>query len=190
MVKHLANCIQIGDVPNWMLESQTFLMQKDARKGNAVSNYRPISCLNLFWKLLTGIINEKCYDHLNQQNLLPKENKGCQRKLEEQNISQLLIDKTVFRNSRRSKKNLNVGWIDFRKAYDMVPHRWILKSLELVGTARNIIELLKRSMQSWRMVLFSGKNKLGKVNIRPGIFQGDSVTLVICGCSDSCCNNL
>ena len=53
---------------------------KDARKGNAVSNYRPISCLNLFWKLLTGIINEKCYDHLNQQNLLPKENKGCQRK--------------------------------------------------------------------------------------------------------------
>ena len=80
MVKHLANCIQLGDVPNWMLESQTFLMQKDARKGNAVSNYRPISCLNLFWKLLIGIINEKCYDHLNQQNLLPKENKGCQRK--------------------------------------------------------------------------------------------------------------
>ena len=72
-----------------------------------------------------------------------------------------------------------MGWIDFRKAYDMVPHRWILKSLELVGTAGNIIELLKRSMQSWRMVLFSGNNKLGKVNIRPGIFQGDSVVALI-----------
>ena len=45
-------------------------------------------------------------------------------------------------------------WIDFQKAY----------------------ELLKRSMQSWRTVLFSGKNKLGKVNIRWGIFQGYSLS--------------
>ena len=28
-------------------------------------------------------------------------------------------------------------------------------------------------MQSWRTVFFSGKNKLGKVNVRRGIFQGD-----------------
>ena len=58
----------------------------------------------------------------------------------------------------------------------MVTHSWILKTLDLVGTARNIIELLKRCMQSWRTVLFSGKNKLGKVNIRRGIFQGDSLS--------------
>ena len=31
-------------------------------------------------------------------------------------------------------------------------------------------------MQSRRTVLFSGKNKLGKVNIRRGIFQGDSLS--------------
>ena len=28
-------------------------------------------------------------------------------------------------------------------------------------------------MQSWRTAFFSGKNKLGKVNVRRGIFQGD-----------------
>ena len=58
----------------------------------------------------------------------------------------------------------------------MVPHSWFLKILELVGTARDITELLKRSMQSSRMVMFSVKNKLGKVNIRQGIFQGDSLS--------------
>ena len=31
-------------------------------------------------------------------------------------------------------------------------------------------------MQSWRMVLFSKNKKLGKVNIRRGIFQGDSLS--------------
>ena len=55
----------------------------------------------------------------------------------------------------------------------MVPHNWILKTLELVGKATNITDLLKRRMQSWRTVLFSGKNRLGNVNIKRGIFQGD-----------------
>ena len=31
-------------------------------------------------------------------------------------------------------------------------------------------------MQSWRMDVFSKTNKLGKVNIRRGIFQGDSLS--------------
>ena len=158
-----------------MVESRTVLIQKYVRKENAVGNYRSIACLNLLWKLLTGIINEKFYDHLNQQKLLPEEQKGCQRKARGTK-DQLLIDKAVVRNSRKRKTNLNVVWIDFRKAYDMVPHSWILKTLELVGTARNIIELLKKSMQSWRTVLFSEKNRLGKGNIRRGIFQGDSLS--------------
>ena len=144
MEKHRDDFIQRGDVPNWMVEYRTVLIQKDARKGNAVGNYRPIACLNLLWKLIAGIINEKYY-HLNQQNLLPQ--KCCRRKARGTK-DQLLINKVVFRNSRRRKTKLNVVWIDFRKAYDMVRHNYILKTLELVGTARKSIELLKRSMQS------------------------------------------
>ena len=33
MVKHLDDCIKTGDVPNWMVESQKVLIQKDVRKG-------------------------------------------------------------------------------------------------------------------------------------------------------------
>ena len=80
MVKYLDGCIKTGDVSNWMVESRTVLIQKNARKRNAVSNYRPIACLNLLWKLMTGFINEKVYDHLNQQKLLPEKQKGCRQK--------------------------------------------------------------------------------------------------------------
>ena len=74
-----------------------------------------------------------------------------------------------------------MAWIDFRKSNDTVPHNRILKTLDLVGTTRNTIELLKRSTQSWRTVFFFGKNKLGKGNIKQGIFQEDylSVLLII-----------
>ena len=67
----------------------------------------------------------------------------------------------------------------------MVSHSWIQKTLELVGPAANIIELLKRSIQSWGRALFSGK----LVYITGYISRRLSVTLVICCCSDSCYNN-
>ena len=68
-------------------------------------------------------------------------------------------------------------WVDFQKTYDIVTLSWIPETLELVGTVRNIIQLLKRSMQSWRTVLFSGKNTQGKVKIR--LFQGDFLSSLL-----------
>ena len=39
-----------------------------------------------------------------------------------------------------------------------------------------IIKLLKGSISSCQTVLFSGKNRVGKINIKRDIFQGDSVS--------------
>ena len=64
IVKHLDGCIKTEDVPNWIVESSTVLIQKDVRKGNAVCNYSPIACLNTLRTFLTGIVNENVYDHL------------------------------------------------------------------------------------------------------------------------------
>ena len=43
-------------------------IQKDSAKGTAAGNYRPISCLPLMWKILTGIFAEVIYDHLISAN--------------------------------------------------------------------------------------------------------------------------
>ena len=41
----------------WNL-GKTVLCQNIPAKGNAADNYRPISCLILMWKLITGVIAE------------------------------------------------------------------------------------------------------------------------------------
>ena len=41
------------NIPEWMALGKTVLYQKDSSKGNAVDNYRLISCLPLMWKLMT-----------------------------------------------------------------------------------------------------------------------------------------
>ena len=53
-----------GSPPAWMTYFHTVHCQKDLRKGNALENYRPITCLSLMWKLLTGMIAEETYNYL------------------------------------------------------------------------------------------------------------------------------
>ena len=50
-----------GFVPSWLTRGRNPLLQKDKSKGNAASNYRPITCLPLMWKLLTGVIADHTY---------------------------------------------------------------------------------------------------------------------------------
>ena len=69
---------------------------------------------------------------------------------------------------------MSMAWIDFKKAYDMVPHSWIIGSLRMFGIADNVVELLSESMNNWRTTIFSGGKQLGTVEIKRGIFQGDA----------------
>jgi hypothetical protein len=43
--------------------------------------------------------------------------------------------------------------IDYQKAFDRVPHSWIIKSLELIGITSNnkVILFTKKVMSYWRM---------------------------------------
>jgi hypothetical protein len=115
------------------------------------------------------------YDHLQANQLLPDEQKGCRRR-SRGTKDQLLIDKAVLREARVKKRCLSMAWIDYRKAYDMVPHSWIVEMLRMVKVAGNMEGLVTRSMKDWKTVLTSNGEVLGEVDIRRGIFQGDSLS--------------
>ena len=69
-----------------------------------------------------------------------------------------------------------MAWIDYQKAYDSVPHSWILEMLGKVKVAGNVEGLLRRSMRDWKTLLTSNGEGLGEVDIKRGIFQGDSLS--------------
>ena len=52
----LQSFITIGEVLDWMATGRTVLLLKEKGKRNKVSNYSPIICLPLMWKLFTGEI--------------------------------------------------------------------------------------------------------------------------------------
>ena len=165
------------NIPDWLTKGRTVLCQKDSQKGNAVDNFRPISCLPLMWKLMTGIISV-LYEFIVESDCLPLEQKGCKKK-SRGTKDQLLIDKAILKDSKKKHRNLAMAWVDYRKAYDMVPHSWIIESLKLAQVAPNILEFIEKSMTNWKTDLTSCGKILGTVNIRRGIFQGDSLSPLI-----------
>ena len=50
-----------------------------------------------------------------------------------------------------------------------------IECLDLFGVAENVKSLLVSSMEKWKVMLCSGNSELGKVEIKRGIFQGDSL---------------
>ena len=46
----------------------------------------------------------------------------------------------------------------------------------MLGVAENIKTLLVNNMDKWRVILCVGNSELGEVDIKRGIFQGDSLS--------------
>ena len=112
---------------------------------------------------------------MESKELLPEEQKGCRRDARGTK-DLLLIDKTILKNCRRRLTGLGMAWKYFKKAFDMVSHSWIIKCMIIFGVASNVTKLLENSMKGSRTELSSGGVRLGDVNIRRGIFQGDSLS--------------
>ena len=50
----------------------------------------------------------------------------------------LFIDKVIMGEVKMRKRNLSVVWIDYKKAFDMVPHSWVIACLETAGINEKI----------------------------------------------------
>jgi hypothetical protein len=90
--------------------------------------------------------------------------------------SQLLTSKAILQERKSRKKNLCMTWIEYKKAFDKVPHSWIDKPLELIGINNKIITFTRKIMSYWRTrMCVHTENKLTEteeIEIQCGIFQG------------------
>ena len=78
-----------------------------------------------------------------------------------------------------------MAWIDYKKAFDSVPHTWILKCLELYNINEEIRSFLAAQMVKWKTTIclnhYESQIEIPDIKIKRGIFQGDSLSpLLFC----------
>lgn len=101
---------QKSEVPAWFMRGRTILIPKTGCTGEP-SQYRPITCLNIAYKLLTGMMAQALSKHLETWDLLPLEqkaikkgNRGC--------LDTLIVDGAAAEEARKWKGSLSVAWIE------------------------------------------------------------------------------
>jgi hypothetical protein len=115
------------------------------------------------------------------EKLMPEEQKGCSRG------SIGCQDQLQYYKNVKAEKSLCMAWIDYQKAFDRVPHSWIIKYLEITGMNNKVISFTKKVMNYWRtgMRLHTEKKLIETedIEIQCGIFQGNSLSpLLFCIC--------
>ena len=90
----------------------------------------------------------------------------------------------VLDQVKKQRKNLFIMWFDYRKAFDSVPHRWIIKALELAKVPNKILIAIRNMMDLWATKdnLFANNTSIetNTTNYITGVLQGDSLSLIIC----------
>ena len=124
------------------------------------------------------------YAFMETYDLFPIEQKGC-RKESYGCKDQLLINRMIIEDCKSKHRNLGMAWIDYRKAFDSVPHSYILKILDLFKISPVLINFLRINMSIWGTTLNlthqNGKLKSKPIKINSGIFQRDSLSpLLFC----------
>ena len=76
-------------------------------------------------EVIVVIITESIYNFLDVNDKLPVGQKGWKKK-SRGNKDQLLIDKMILYYYRKRHTNLGMAWIDYKKAYYIFHHSWML----------------------------------------------------------------
>jgi len=117
------------------------------KKGNkeSVPNYRPISLLTSFSKVLEGLIYDRLLNHIQTNNILCAEKFSFRVSLSTEKASYKLIDDVL--NALNSKLMVGGIFCDLQKAFDCIDHNIFLAKLEFYGISGVTHRLIKSYLQ-------------------------------------------
>jgi hypothetical protein len=135
-----------------------------------ISNYRPISVLPVFSKILERLIYNRLLNFIDQQCILSRSQYGFRKNISTAMALVDLIDKI---SSSIEKNEYTIGiFIDLAKAFDTVNHDILLKKLYHYGVRGIPYEWFKSYLNNRKQYVYLNNIQSNKLPITCGVPQG------------------
>ena len=63
------------------------------------------------------------------------------------------MNKSILNDARKHRRNLITVWLDYRKAFDSVPHSWLIQALKLAKVPQKVINAIETLTNRWYTIL-------------------------------------
>ena len=148
-------CQQTGwTPPDWNQETLK-LLHKKGRK-TVLDNYRGISLTSTIGRLFTRLLNARLLRVAEEKGWLPESQAGF--RWDRSTTDNLFILSAIIERAKRSHRNLFLGFVDVRKAYDSVDRDTLWLILQKLGVPSPVLNILKSLyLNTTRRILWKGQ---------------------------------
>ena len=140
-------------------------------------DHRPITLLINMNKTITSVIDGQLKEHQVIHQYMQIDQRRCTTN-SMRCIDNLIIDKTTLEEAKDTKKNLSCTWIDVKKAFDSINHKWLALTLQFHNIQTKITNFITNKMTTWSITLEvkinEKKERKCPIQSKEGILQGDS----------------
>ena len=158
-----------GRVPSmWKQAKVTAIFKKGNR--TSANNYRPVSLTCLLCKLMETLIRNKIMDHMQENNLICREQHGftpgrsC--------VTQLLDTLDCWTEILDNGGSIDAIYMDFRKVFDSVPHRRLLHKVRAHGIQGSVLDWIDAFLSECKQRVYINGSQSQEGQVTSGIPQG------------------
>ena len=135
-----------------------------------LNNYRPISLLSIFDKIIEKIMHKRLYNFLGEHNIL-FDNKFGFRKNNSTSLALIQITEKIKESIDNRKYGCGI-FIDIRKAFDTVNHSILLRKLEHYGIRDIALQWFKSYLDNRKQYVYINDEASQLKDVTCGVPQG------------------
>lgn len=163
-------CLHSEEQEDWFYKGITYLIPKGVPSSG--KDFRPITCMSNLYKLTTKCATEVIQQLVERKKILSENQMGTVRKVQgakEQALTNIAMNKA-------HNYKLKTVWVDVKKAFDSVNHKYLLKCIEALGMCPWITSFLKSIISRWNLEIRTKNKVILNKKVNRGILQGDSLS--------------
>ena len=161
--------LEDGKIPEDWKEAEVIAIFKKGDKMDP-GNYRPVSLTCITCKVLESLIRDILVNHFNDNNLYS----DCQHGFRQRRscMSQLIQVSEDITKIIDNGESLDIIYLDFRKAFDSVPHKRLLIKLAAYGIDGALLKWIENFLSNRSQYVKVGNSVSDRSEVLSGIPQG------------------